>query len=65
MTILVNNKPRCTSFANYGLGASTGSLSSEQRFEVIESYTPCEEIEVKKGDNVTLDTYYDLNKHQL
>jgi hypothetical protein len=65
ITILVNNVSKCTSSANYVMSSSGGVTAQDKSFEVIQSYTPCAEVQVKKGDKVTLETYYDLSKHQL
>jgi len=65
MTFFVNGKESCSSSAVYG-GTDGGLVVGDQKWETITAYTPCrEEIQITKGDKVTMEAWYDLTKHRL
>jgi hypothetical protein len=66
MTFVVNGKAQCSSDAVYG-GAEGGlELDTKERWETISSYTPCPDpIHIRKGDNLTMQAFYDVTKHRL
>jgi hypothetical protein len=64
MTFYVNGKASCTSNAVYGTSGS--ATINGEKWETIGAYTPCPDgVQIKRGDNLTMDAYYDLTKHRL
>ena len=60
----VNGKVMCNSQAHYGGDKGTTSVGGE-KWETIQSYDRCGAIEVNKGDQIVVESTYDLAKHRL
>jgi hypothetical protein len=62
----VNGRLICDSRATYGGEKGTLKTTGNKVWETISSISECTEaIKVSKGDNITLQAYYDLEKHPL
>jgi hypothetical protein len=65
-TVFVNGQQICTSKAHYGGTTDGGTVIGGQKWETITGYDICNgPIPVKKGDNLTVEAYYDLQAHRL
>jgi hypothetical protein len=61
----VNDKLACESKAIYGEEGNANALNGK-KWQTITEYTPCEEPnQIKKGDNVSMTSKYDLTKYRL
>jgi hypothetical protein len=76
MDMFINDKYICSSVAQYGTrgegGHSHGGMagmgddSKDAAIKTISSMSACEEpIQVKKGDKLSMNAQYDLQKHPL
>jgi len=64
-TFYVNGNAACTSSAVYGRDGGGISIDGA-KWETITAYTPCQEpVKIMKGDNLTMEAYYDLTQHRL
>jgi hypothetical protein len=62
--VKINGKPVCQSNAVYGGKEATGKGGNAEGWQTIGEMTPCYgPIPVKKGDQMTLESTYDLEKH--
>ncbi|KAF2668108.1 hypothetical protein BT63DRAFT_415609 [Microthyrium microscopicum] len=61
----INGKEICSSFAKYGGAASDPNNPGEGTINEMTYCYPKEPMKVKKGDNMTLEASYDLEKHPL
>ncbi|KAE9962340.1 hypothetical protein BLS_000459 [Venturia inaequalis] len=62
--LLLNGKMVCNSQAHYGGEKGTTSVGGE-KWETIQGYDRCGAIEVNKGDQIVVESTYDLVKHRL
>jgi hypothetical protein len=64
-TLFVNGKQVCSSRALYG-GTDGGTFIDGQKWETITGYDICSgPVSVNRGDNLTIEAYYDLKAHRL
>jgi hypothetical protein len=64
-TFLINSKVACTSRAIYG-GTDGGAIINGEKWEAIISYDICKEpMKISKGDNLTMEVWYDLTALKL
>jgi hypothetical protein len=62
----VNDRLICDSRATYGGEKGTLKTTNSKVWETISSISECTEpIKVSKGDNITIQANYDLQKHPL
>jgi hypothetical protein len=63
--LYVNGKLACNSFAKYGGEKGTTSVGGSE-WQTIQGYQFCDgPIDIKKGDQIVLESTYDLIKHKL
>jgi hypothetical protein len=63
--LYVNGKLACNSFAKYGGEKGTTNVGGSE-WQTIQGYEFCDgPIEIKKGDQIVLESTYDLIKHKL
>jgi hypothetical protein len=64
-TLLVNGKVECASRAIYG-GTDGGAVINGEKWETITAYDICKDpVKISKGDNLTMEAWYDLTAHKL
>jgi len=63
MTFSINGKAACTSTAVYGTSGS--ATINGEKWETIGAYTPCDGVQIKNDDKLTMEAWYDLTKHRM
>jgi hypothetical protein len=65
MQLLLNEKFVCNSTATYGGKGGTVTLNGKE-WQTISSMSECREpLKVKKGDNISMKSFYNTIKHPL
>jgi hypothetical protein len=64
--LFLNGKVICDAQAVYGGSKVSFNREDGEKWEAISHMTPCvEPIQMKKGDVMTMSTYYDTEKHPI
>lgn len=64
--LYLNDKPICTSVASYGGVAHATAVLGGKKWETISKMSDCTEpIDVKRGDQLKMESIYDLESHPL